>query len=153
MEKKSIKLGIISNITAPSVTSHVFPYHVLAICNEVADKTHVEGVQCKGGLWRIYLTNADTRAQLLCTGFKLRVFKLPLNVKILFLHNLEKEDKVETTRVYVRNNPLSFDNVEQDNLFKGENMKWSVLSTMQEPKKVGKLTNSEPLPERIQIGI
>ena len=49
-----------------------------------------------------YLTNADIRAQLLCYGFKLRGIQLNLMYKKSVSPYLKKEDKVETTRVYVR---------------------------------------------------
>ena len=83
------------------------------MCSVVADETHVEGVQCIGGLWRTcnYLTNSNTRTQLLCTGFDLRGIQINLKDKNPFLHTLGRED-IETTRVYVRKIPLSFDNGE-----------------------------------------
>ena len=67
------------------------------MCSVVADETHVEGVQCIGGLWRTcnYLTNSNTRTQLLCTGFDLRGIQINLKDKNPFLHTLGRED-IET---------------------------------------------------------
>ena len=45
-----------------------------------ADETLVEGAQCIGGLWRIYLTNLNTRIQFLCTGFNLRGIQFPFSI-------------------------------------------------------------------------
>ena len=83
----------------------------LAICSVVTVETHVEGAQHIGGLWRIYLTNSNTRTQLLCTGFNLRGIQINLKDKNPFLRALVRED-IETRRVYVRKIPLSFDNGE-----------------------------------------
>ena len=66
----------------------------LAICRVV--ETQVEGAQRIGGLWRIYLTNSNTRTQLLCTGFNLRGIQINLKDKNSYLHTLGRED-FETT--------------------------------------------------------
>ena len=138
----------------------------LAICSVVADETHVEGAQRIGGLWRNYLTNPNTRTQLLCTGFNLRGIQIDLKDKNPFLHTLGRED-FETTRVYVRNIPLSFDNGEIEKVFRSKKIEMvSPIKYVRARTKEGKLTNfktgdrfvdvvipSEPLPKKVQIGI
>ena len=138
----------------------------LAVCIVVADETHVEGAQRIGGLWRIYLTNPNTRTQLLCTGFNLRGIQLNLKNKNPFLHTLGRED-FKTTRLYVRNIPLSFDNGEIEKVLRSKKIEMvSPIKYVRARTKEGKLTNfktgdrfvdvvipSEPLPKKVQIGI
>ena len=135
----------------------------LAICIVVADETHAEGAQRIGGLWRIYmyLTDSNTRIQLVCTGFNLRGIQINLKDKNPFLHTLGRED-IETTRVYVRNIPLSFDNGEIEKVFRSKKIeKVSPIKYVKARTNEGKCTNfktgdrfvdveipSEPLPKR-----
>ena len=68
----------------------------------------VEAAQRIGGLWRVYVTSAETRAQLLCTGISLRCMRITLRDRNTYL--LPGQEHEETTRLYVRSIPLYYDN-------------------------------------------
>lgn len=138
----------------------------LAVCDVVTDDSVVEGAQRIGGLWRIYLTNVDARAQLLCTGITLRGLQVSLKDRNPFLSFMGK-GYVETTRLYVRNIPLSFDNNEIEKALKGKKVEMTgPLKYVRARTKEGKLTNfktgdrfidivvpQEPLHNRLEMGI
>ena len=110
--------------------------------------------------------NQNTRTKLLCIGFNLRCIQINLKDKNPFLHTLGRED-FETTRVYVRNIPLSFDNGEIEKVFRSKKIEMvSPIKYVRARTKEGKLTNfkigdrfvdvvnpSEPQPKKVQIGI
>ena len=83
---------------------------------EVVDNvTLIDGAQRIGGLWRIYFLDSEARAQVLVTGISLRGIQINLKERNPFLipkYGLMGPDveKLETTRLYVRNIPLSYDN-------------------------------------------
>ena len=68
----------------------------------------VDGAQRIGGLWRIYLKNSDERVLLLSSGINLRGLHKTFKDRNPFL--IIGRQSVESTRLYVRNIPLSFDN-------------------------------------------
>ena len=141
-----------------------------AVCKVVSSDKHVEGAQRIGGLWRIYLTDLDARVQLLATGINLRGCKITLKEKNPFIHKIGYRmgyRPIETTRVYVRNIPLSYDNAEIEKALKSlDVVTVSELKYARARTKLGKLTNfktgdrfidivkpSEPLPKKLEMGI
>ena len=137
----------------------------LAVCEVVSDESVVEGAQRIGGLWRIYLTDEEVRARLLCTGINLRNIQITLKDRNPFL--LPGHEYVETTRLYIRNIPLSYDNDVITNTLK--NMGVQMLGNLKYVRartSAGKLTNfktgdrfvdivvpSEPLPKKKSMGL
>ena len=91
----------------------------LEICEAVAEAvdnvTLIDGAQRIGGLWRIYFLDSEARTQVLVTGISLRGIQINLKERNPFLipkNGLMGPDveKLETTRLYVRNIPLSYGN-------------------------------------------
>ena len=137
----------------------------IAVCNVVSDETVVEGAQRIGGLWRIYVTDEVARVNLLCTGISIRGHQITLKDRNPFLSTgFEGED---TTRLYVRNIPLSYDNEEIEKVLrkKGVNM-IGKLKYVRARTAAGKLTNfktgdrfvdivvpEEPLPKKQSMGV
>lgn len=137
----------------------------LAVCEVVSDESVVEGAQRIGGLWRVYLTDEEARARLLCTGINLRNIQITLKDRNPFL--LPGHEYVETTRLYIRNIPLSFDNDVITNTLK--NMGVQMLGNLKYVRartSAGKLTNFktgdrfvdivvplEPLPKKKSMGL
>ena len=131
----------------------------------VSDESTVEGAQRIGGLWRIYLTDQNTRVQALCTGINIRGIQINLKDKNPYL--VAGHDEVESTRLYIRNVPLSYDNDAIENSIKslGVQMLGS-LKYVRARTPAGKLTNfktgdrfvdiivpSEPLPKKKSMGL
>ena len=112
----------------------------LAVCSVVSDESTVEGAQRIGGLWRIYLTDQNTRVQALCTGINIRDIQINLKDKNPYL--VAGHDEVESTRLYIRNVPLSYDNDAIENSIKslGVQMLGS-LKYVRARTPAGKLTN------------
>ena len=81
-----------------------------------SDESTVEGAQRIGWLWRIYLTDQNTRVQALCTGINIRGIQINLKDKNPYL--VAGHDEVESTRLYIRNVPLSYDNDAIENSIK-----------------------------------
>lgn len=138
----------------------------LAVCEVVSDENCVEGAQRIGGLWRVYITNLEARIQLLSTGINIRGCQITLKDKNPFINVLGRED-VDTTRVYVRNIPLSYDNGEIEKALKSKSVQLlGPIKYVRARTKEGKLTNfktgdrfvdiitpKEPLPKKIGMGI
>ena len=137
----------------------------IAVCNVVADESVAEGAQRIGGLWRIYLTDEEARVNLLCTGISLRGQQITLRDKNPFLHaGLEGAD---TTRLFVRNIPLSFDNAEIEKSLKSRGVQMiGSLKYARARTAAGKLTNfktgdrfvdiivpKKPLPQKLAMGL
>ena len=137
----------------------------MAVRNVVADESVVEGAQRIGGLWRIYLTDEEARVNLLCTGISLRGQQITLRDKNPFLHaGLEGAD---TTRLFMRNIPLSFDNAEIEKSLKSRGVQMiGSLKYARARTAAGKLTNfktgdrfvdiivpKEPLPQKLAMGL
>ena len=125
----------------------------MAVCEVVGNAKIVDAAQRIGGLWRVYLTDRLARAQLLYTGINLRGVQITFNDKNPFLH--PGQEHVETTRLFLRNIALSFENAEITNSLKDMGV-----------QTLGKLTNfktgdrfvdivllDEPLPKRKSMGI
>ena len=142
---------------------------VCEICYAVRDvvgrESYIDGAQRIGGLWRVYMKDPIARAQVLVTGISLRDMQVNMYDKNPYLHP-GKED-VETTRLYVRNIPLSYDNdVITDYL---KNMGLEMLGSLKYVRArtpEGKLTNcktgdrfveivvpDEPLPKKKAMGL
>lgn len=138
----------------------------MAVCEVVSDDNYVEGAQRIGGLWRVYLTNLEARVQLLSTGISIRGCQIMLKDKNPFINAVGRED-VDTTRVYARNIPLSYDNGEIEKALKSKGVQiLSQVRYVRARTKEGKLTNfktgdrfldivtpEEPLPKKIEMGI
>ena len=138
----------------------------LAVCEVVSDENYVEGAQRIGGLWRVYITNLEARVQLLSTGINIRGCQITLKDKNPFINVLGSED-VDTTRVYVRNIPLSYDNGEIEKALRSKSVQpLGPIKYVRARTKEGKLTNfktgdrfvdiitpKEPLPKKIGMGI
>ena len=69
----------------------------MAVCEVVENDIYIEGAQRIGGLWRIYLTDQNTRISLLSTGISLRGIQITLKDRNPFLN--QGYSTVETTRV------------------------------------------------------
>ena len=148
----------------------------LEICEAVAEVvdnvTLIDGAQRIGGLWRIYFLDSEARAQVLVTGISLRGIQINLKERNTFLipkYGLMGPDveKLETTRLYVRNIPLSYDNevIANSLTTMGVQMLGS-LKYVRARNKHGQLKNfktgdrfadiivpDEPLPKKKQMGI
>ena len=109
--------------------------------NEEKKKECVEGAQRIGGAWRIYLTDETARVMLLSEGITLRGQQVELKEQNPF-RIAPEFDMYETTRLFIRNVPLSFDNAEIEKTLRNKGvvmvnpMKYS---RARDPK--GKLTN------------
>ena len=137
----------------------------LSVCDVISNENSVEGAQRIGGLWRVYVTDEETRVNLLSTGINLRGNQVALKDKNPFL-NLWFEN-IETTRLFIRNIPLSYDNKEIEKSLKDKGvhmlgpLKYARARTL-----AGKLTNfktgdrfvdieipKEPLPKKQAMGV
>lgn len=68
--------------------------------------THIEGLQGVPGMWRIYLDNIEDEVALMSEGVTLRGKTIPvLNT------NPDRLDSERSTRVRIKNVPLSVDDV------------------------------------------
>ena len=135
----------------------------LAVCEVVSDENYVEGAQRIGGLWRVYITNLEARVQLLSTGINIRGCQITLKDKNPFINVLGSED-VDTTRVYVRNIPLSYDNGEIEKALRSKSVQpLGPIKYVRARTKEEKLTNfktgdrfvdiitpKEPLPKKLE---
>ena len=131
----------------------------------VLNDSVVEGAHRIGGLWRIYLTDEDARVSLLATGISLRSQQITLRDRNPFL-NIGFEG-VDTTRLFVRNIPLSYDNAGIEKALKEKGVEMIVsLKYARARTLAGKLTNlktgdrfvdivipKEPLPKKLSVGI
>lgn len=79
----------------------------MAVLEVVGDKNVIDAAQRIGGLWRMYLKDELARALLLSTGINLIRIQISLRDKNPFLH--PGQEAVETTRLFMRSTPLSFD--------------------------------------------
>ena len=131
----------------------------------VSNEKLINGAQLIGGLWRIYFNDELAREQVLCTGISLRDTQVTLKEKNPFLY--PGHEFLETTRLYVRNIPLSYDNdIILDSL---KDMGVNLLGPLKYARArtpEGHLTNvktgdrfaeitvpNEPLPKKKQMGI
>ena len=73
-------------------------------------KNPVEGAQKIGDLWRIYLNDELARVKLLSHGITLRGQQIDLKERNPFI--IVGFEHIPTTRLFIRNIPLSFDNGE-----------------------------------------
>ena len=129
---------------------------VCEICYAVRDvvgrESYIDGAQRIGGLWRVYMKDPIARAQVLVTGISLRDMQVNMDDKNPYLHP-GKED-VETTRLYVRNIPLSYDNdVITDYL---KNMGLEMLGSLKYVRartQERKLTNFKTGDRFVEIGV
>ena len=117
-------------------------YEICPALHEVigGDKERIDGAQRIGGLWRVYIKAKEARVLVLCTGINLRGVKISLKDRNPFL--LPGHETVDTTRKYVRNIPLSYDNDEIENALK--NMRVKMIGTLKYESArnpAGKLTN------------
>ena len=124
----------------------------------------VSAAQKIGNLWRIYLTDPIARVKLLSCGITLREQQVELKDQNPF--RTPGFESIETTRLFVRNVPLSFDNnaiIEALQI-----LGVTMVNTMKEARArdpQGKLTNfktgdrfvdivvpDEPLQKKLEIG-
>ena len=84
----------------------------MAVCEVVENDIYIVGAQRIGGLWRIYLTDQNTRISLLSTGISLRGIQITLKDRNPFLN--KGYSAIETTRVFVQNVPILYDNSENE---------------------------------------
>lgn len=113
---------------------HVELYKALA--NKI-DPSHIKGLQRIRGLWRVYLDNLEDKVKLMSDGVPLRGKIIPvLNT------NPNRLDGENTTRVRVKNLPLS---VDDDVIVRTLTlMKLEVISHYREKLRINdKLTNCE----------
>ena len=125
----------------------------------------MDGAQRIGGLWRLYLKEAEARVLLLGTGINLRGIQITPRDKNPYL--LPGQEYLATTRLYVRNIPLSFDNDVITSYLKDMDIKiQGPLKCVRARTPQGKLTNfkigdrfvdivvpSEPLPKKKPMGL
>ena len=88
----------------------------MAVCEFVENDIYIEGVYRIGGLWRIHLTGQNARISYLSIGINLRDIQITLKDRNPFLNQVYSA--IETTRVFVRNIPMSFDNSEIEKVIK-----------------------------------
>ena len=141
-------------------------YEICTAVNEVVCNADlINGAQRIGGLWRIYFNDDTARAQVLCTGISLRDTQITLKDKNPFLY--PDHELVESTRLYIRNIPLSYDNSVILNSLK--NMGVDMLGPLKYARARtpgGQLTNfktgdrfveikvpNEPLPKKKSMGM
>ena len=148
-------------------------YEICKACSVVANPENdesknecIEGAQRIGGLWRVYLNDETARVNLLCQGITLRGQQVELKEKNPYLISMDFEH-FDTTRLFIRNVPLSFDNTEIENALKKKGVQMvnqMKYSRARDPK--GKLTNfktgdrfvdiivpDEALPKKMSVGI
>ena len=141
-------------------------YEICKAVNAVVGNAKlINGAQRIGGLWRIYFNYTTARAQVLCTGIDLRDTQVTLKDKNPFLY--PGHELVETTRLYIRNIPLSYDNDIISNSLKEMGVKTlGILKYVRARTPDGQLTNfktgdrfvdivvpPEPLPKKKQMGL
>ena len=138
---------------------------VWEICTAVSEmfsggSKAVDGAKRIGGLWRIYLKNSDDRVLLLSSGINLRGLHITLKNSNPFL--ISGRQSVESTRLYVKNIPLSFGNEVITNELKSMGVEMlGILKYARARTPQGHLTNfktgnrfveivvpSEPLPKK-----
>lgn len=137
----------------------------MAVCAVVSDDSVVEGAQRIGALWRIYLTDEEARLNLLCTGINIRGQQITLKDKNPFIH--AGFEGIDTTRLFVRNIPLSYDNAEIEKSLKSKGVQMvGPLKYARARTAAGKLTNFKtgdrfvdiivpdvPLPQKQTMGL
>ena len=143
------------------------------ICTSVSEivsggSKAIDGAQRIGGVWRIYLkSSADPadRVLLLSSGINLRGVHVTLKDRNPFL--ISGRQNVESTRLYVRNIPLSFDNETIKNELKSMGVEMlSELKYARARTPQGQLTNfktgdrfveivvpTDPLPKKKNFGV
>ena len=128
-------------------------------------KNPVEGAQKIGDLWRIYLNDELARVKLLSHGITLRGQQIDLKERNPFI--IVGFEHIPTTRLFIRNIPLSFDNGEILDALKSLDIE--MVNTLKDARARdpdGKLTNfktgdrfvdivvpDEPLPKKLKISI
>ena len=143
------------------------------ICEAVQDvvgrASYIDGAQRLGGVWRIYMLDPVARAQVLATGISLRDLQVTLYDKnpLKNPYLLPGNENIVTTRLYVRNVALSYDNGVIINYLKEMNVQMiGELKYCRARNEQGKLTNfktgdrfveivvpDEPLPKRKGMGV
>ena len=127
----------------------------------VIDPAHITGLQRVNGLWRIYLDNLDDKVALITQGVPLRGKTMPI-----LRTNPFRADGENTTRVRVKNVPLSADDDQITRVFTLKDI--DVITVYREKLRIdGKLTNcatgdriftvksltlKEPLPTFMEFG-
>ena len=144
-------------------------YEICKACSLVVTddkkKELVDGAQRIGDFWRVYLTDETARISLLSQGITLRGQHVELKDRNPFI--IMGFEDYETTRLFIRNVPLSFNNAEIENALKSKGVRMVNLmkySRARDPD--GKLTNfktgdrfvdivvpDEPLPKKLPVGI
>ena len=147
-------------------------YEICKACSLVVVTTEkerennpIEGAQKIGDLWRIYLKDQLARVKLLSYGITLRGQQIELKERNPF--TIVGYEGIETTRLFIRNIPLSFDNNEIIEALKVLGVE--MVNTMKDARARdpdGKLTNfktgdrfvdmvvpDDPLPKKLSIGI
>ena len=135
------------------------------VVNTEKNKDLIDGAQKIGDLWRVYLKDEVARIKLLSQGITLRGQQVELKDKNPFV--IIGFEGVETTRLFIRNVPLSFDNSEIEDALKSKGVQLvnsMKYSRARDPD--GKLTNfktgdrfvdilvpDEPLPKKLSVGI
>ena len=139
-----------------------------AVRDVVGSESYIDGAQKIGGVWRIYMLDAVARAQVLATGISLRDTQVTIYDRNPFLtpHLRLGQEDLETTRLYVRNIPLSYDNEVISGYLKDMNVEMlGNLKYCRARTPEGKLTNfktgdrfveivvpDEPLPKKKEMG-
>lgn len=114
--------------------SHTELYYAIS---DKIDPTHIRGLQRIGGLWRIYLDTIQDKITLMNTGVPLRGYIIPV-----LPTNPNRLDGEQTTRIRVKNVPLSVD----DGCIKTgiTSYKVEVIDLYREKLRIkGRLTNCE----------
>ena len=144
-------------------------YEICKACEYVVNPDNkncfTEAAQKIGDLWRVYLNDGTARVNLLMQGITLRGMHVELKDRNPFV--IAGYEDVQTTRLFIRNIPLSFDNSEIEKALRGIGVEMAnglKYSRARDPN--GKLTNfktgdrfvdiivpEEPLPKRLDIGI
>ena len=140
-----------------------------AVRDVVGSESYIDGAQRIGGVWRIYMLDAVARAQVLATGISLRDTQVTIYDRNPFLtpHLRLGQEDLETTRLYVRNIPLSYDNEVITGYLKDMNVEMlGNLKYCRARTPEGKLTNfktgdrfveivvpDEPLPKKKEMGV
>ena len=148
-------------------------YEICIECEEViqasenADKniTYVVAAQKIGDLWRVYLNDEMARVNLLMQGITLRGLHVELKDQNPF--RVIGFENYETTRLFIRNVPLSFDNKEIEKFLVRKGVKFvNSMKYARARDPAGKLTNfltgdrfvdiiipDEPLPKTLKMGV
>ena len=144
-------------------------YEICKACEYVVNPDNIncftEAAQKIGDLWRVYLNDDTARVNLLMQGITLRGMHVELKDRNPFV--IAGYEDVQTTRLFIMNIPLSYDNSEIEKALRGIGVEMAnglKNSRAREPN--GKLTNfktgdkfvdiivpEEPLPKRLDIGI